>query len=306
MARARNIKPALFTNDTLAENDALGRLLFIGLWTIADFKGDVEWRPKRVKAQVLPYDDCDIEKLAINLDKSGFIRFYSDGVNNYLRVVNFSVHQNPHKNERLKGSDIPAYSESMRQAIDLQGLTINLDKSGLKRNDSASDRALSLIPYPDSLILNPDTLIAETGKGATKVAVDFSILNMTDEQVKEVKRIRKANKGGLITQRVANGLAKEFNQAIVNGFNVDHLLTEWETRGWKSFKFEWMGNNNATYQHSNGQPAVDKDDTSWANDIIEDARRASSGSGQQDIQRLESDSLSMEAGSFIGFDRGRH
>ena len=57
MARARNIKPALFTNDTLAENDALGRLLFIGLWTIADFKGDVEWRPKRVKAQVLPYDD---------------------------------------------------------------------------------------------------------------------------------------------------------------------------------------------------------------------------------------------------------
>ena len=162
MARARNIKPALFTNDTLAENDALGRLLFIGLWTIADFKGDVEWRPKRVKAQVLPYDDCDIEKLAINLDKSGFIRFYSDGVNNYLRVVNFSVHQNPHKNERLKGSDIPAYSESMRQAIDLQGLTINLDKSGLKRNDSASDRALSLIPYPDSPILNPDTLIAET------------------------------------------------------------------------------------------------------------------------------------------------
>ena len=162
MARSRNIKPALFTNDTLAENDALGRLLFIGLWTIADFKGDVEWRPKRVKAQVLPYDDCDIEKLAINLDKSGFIRFYSDGVNNYLRVVNFSVHQNPHKNERLKGSDIPAYAESMRQAIDLQGLTINLDKSGLKRNDSASDRALSLIPYPDSLILNPDTLTAET------------------------------------------------------------------------------------------------------------------------------------------------
>tara|TARA_R110000744_G_scaffold240701_3_gene358104 strand:+ start:1880 stop:2689 length:810 start_codon:yes stop_codon:yes gene_type:complete len=162
MARARNIKPALFTNDSLADNSPLGRLLFIGLWTIADFKGDIEWRPKRVKAQVLPYDDCDIEKLAINLDHSGFIRFYSDGIKNYLRVVNFSLHQNPHKNERDKGSEIPAYSDSMRQAVDLKGLTINLDQSGSKWKDSASDPALSLIPYPDSLILNPDTLVAET------------------------------------------------------------------------------------------------------------------------------------------------
>ena len=306
MARARNIKPALFTNDTLAENDALGRLLFIGLWTIADFKGDVEWRPKRVKAQVLPYDDCDIEKLAINLDKSGFIRFYSDGVNNYLRVVNFSVHQNPHKNERLKGSDIPAYSESMRQAIDLQGLTINLDKSGLKRNDSASDRALSLIPYPDSLILNPDTLIAETGKGATKVAVDFSILNMTDEQVKEVKRIRKANKGGAISQRAVNGLAKQFNQATTNGFSIEESLTEWDARGWKIFKSEWMGNNNATYQSTN-QPALGSNDTSWGDEFITTgSEQGNTQSGERDIQGFESDSPSMETGAFIGFDRGRH
>ena len=82
-------------------------------------------------------------------------------------------------------------------------------------------------------------------------------------------------------------------------------------KDWKASVRVWisrnnLGGSNATYQHSNGQPAVDKDDTSWANDIIEDARRASGGSGQQDIQRLESDSLSMEAGSFIGFDRGRH
>ena len=60
MARARNIKPAFFTNDDLAEIEPLGRLLFIGLWTICDYKGDLEWRQKRVKAQILPYDNCDI------------------------------------------------------------------------------------------------------------------------------------------------------------------------------------------------------------------------------------------------------
>ena len=188
MARARNIKPAFFSNDELAENDPLGRLLFIGLWTLADYQGNVEWREKRIKAQLLPYDNADVKKLAINLDKSGFIRFYSDGVNNYLRVVNFSVHQNPHKNERLKGSDIPAYSESMRQAIDLQGLTINLDKSGLKRNDSASDRAESLILNPDSLILNPEPLTPKKKPWVSPAGLNLDAWAEFEQHRRDIKK----------------------------------------------------------------------------------------------------------------------
>ena len=84
MARARNIKPAFFSNDLLAEIDPVGRLLFIGLWTIADFKGDIEWREKKIKAQVLPYDNCDVKNIAINLDNLGFIRFYSDSDTTYI------------------------------------------------------------------------------------------------------------------------------------------------------------------------------------------------------------------------------
>ncbi len=100
MARARNIKPAFFLNDDLAEqNCALGRLLFIGLWTLADYKGDLEWRAGRIKAQLLPYDECDIKQLAINLDKSGFVRFYSDGERILLNIPNFEIHQNPLKND---------------------------------------------------------------------------------------------------------------------------------------------------------------------------------------------------------------
>lgn len=155
MARARNIKPAFFNNDELADIEPLGRLLFIGLWTLADFKGDLEWREKRIKAQILPYDNCNIKKLAINLDKSGFIRFYSDGDKIYMNIANFTKHQNPHKNEREKGSEIPGYSESMRQVIDFNTLTINHDKSGLIPDDSYSNRADSLNLIPDSL--NPIT-----------------------------------------------------------------------------------------------------------------------------------------------------
>lgn len=151
MARSRNIKPAFFTNDELAEISPLGRLLFIGLWTIADCNGNIEWREKRIKAQLMPYDDCDVKEIMINLDKSGFVRFYSDGDSIYVNVVNFDKHQNPHKNERDKGSDIPEYSESMRQAIDLSTLAINRDKSGLNHDEDGTNPA-------DSLNLIPDTV----------------------------------------------------------------------------------------------------------------------------------------------------
>jgi hypothetical protein len=164
MARARNIKPAFFSNDLLAEIDPVGRLLFIGLWTIADFKGDIEWREKRIKAQVLPYDNCDVKDIAINLDKLGFIRFYSDNGTTYINIINFTKHQNPHKNEREKGSEIPAYTELMRQAIDLKGLTINRDLSGLNQDENGTNPADSLILNPDSLILNPETLSPQSGK----------------------------------------------------------------------------------------------------------------------------------------------
>jgi hypothetical protein len=106
--------------------------------------------------QILPYDDCDIEKLGINLDKSGFVRYYSDGENLYCNIPNFSKHQNPHKNEKSSGGKAPEYSEEMRQVVDFKGFTINLDKSGLKRNLHPTDPADSCILNPDSCILNPD------------------------------------------------------------------------------------------------------------------------------------------------------
>lgn len=241
MARARNIKPAFFDNDELAENEPLGRLLFIGLWTLADHNGNLEWRSKRIKKQVLAYDNCDIDKLAINLDKSGFIRFYSDGENLFVNVINFIKHQNPHKNEREKGTDIPSYSEEGRQAIDLNTLTINRDLSGLNRNESDSNRADSLFLIPDSPILNPESCNPIPRKTVTATAVDYSVMQMSDDELSELKRIRKnANKGKAITQRVVNELAKQFMLAVNMGYSYDEILTEWETRGWKSFKAEWL------------------------------------------------------------------
>jgi len=148
MPRARNIKYSFFENDTLAEIDPIGRLLFIGLWTLADYKGDIEYRAKKIKAQLLPYDDCDLVSIITNLDLSGFITIYNVEGISYIHIDKFTKHQNPHPNEKRKGSEIPAYNENSSQVIDLKGVAINHDLIVTKKDESITDRAdpLSLIP----------------------------------------------------------------------------------------------------------------------------------------------------------------
>jgi hypothetical protein len=72
--RARNIKPGFFKNEELATKDPLARILFEGLWCMADREGRLEDRPARIKAEVLPYDECDIEPLLSSLASGGDLR----------------------------------------------------------------------------------------------------------------------------------------------------------------------------------------------------------------------------------------
>jgi hypothetical protein len=106
MARSRNLKPSFFTNDKLADIDPLGRLLFAGLWTIADREGRLEDRPKRIKAEILPYDNANTDKLLLDLQAAGFILRYSVNGSRYIQVLAFTKHQNPHVREGP--STIPA------------------------------------------------------------------------------------------------------------------------------------------------------------------------------------------------------
>lgn len=105
MARARTIKPSFFKNDDLVEIDPLGRLLFIGLWTIADREGRLEDRPKKIKMEILPADSCDVDAFLAALQDAGFITRYEVDGKRYIQINNFSKHQNPHPRET--GSEIP-------------------------------------------------------------------------------------------------------------------------------------------------------------------------------------------------------
>lgn len=160
MARARNIKPGFFTNDALGELDPIARLLFIGLWTISDRAGRLEDRIKKIKATVLPYDNCNIDKQLDALEKSGFIVRYKAGTRSYIQIVNFDKHQNPHKNE--PSSTIPAPDSPHIAPVKIA----NNRESSIQNSDALSERSN---PNPaDSVSLNPDTGYEEASQDSDR------------------------------------------------------------------------------------------------------------------------------------------
>lgn len=105
MGRIRTIKPKFFKNEDLAALPYQCRLLFIGLWTEADKEGRLEDRPKRLKAELFPYDDLDINEELGRLAHAGFLtRYESNGIR-YIAIPTWEKHQHP--NQREEPSALP-------------------------------------------------------------------------------------------------------------------------------------------------------------------------------------------------------
>ena len=244
MARARNIKPQFFTNDELSELPPLARLLFIGLWTIADFKGCFEYKPKRLKVQLLPYDECDIEQLVSALDKSRFISIYSVQGQTFGKVLNFNKHQNPHKNEKEKGSDIPDIyqndAENVMFSDNLEDIEINHDQNG-------SDPADSLNLIPDSCSPITDTPVSVSPKFVFKS--ELKKLGVSEEQASEFMQVRKAKKA-VNTKNAFEMLIAESQKANLSlDQAIDYCLKR--QNPWGAFKAAWYVNEQIENQNPN-------------------------------------------------------
>jgi hypothetical protein len=97
--RTRLLRPGFFENEQLAALPPHARLLFAGLWLLADRAGRLEDRPVRIKAALFPYEDVDVDPLLDLLAASGFITRYTTGSYRGVYVMKFLAHQMPHMRE---------------------------------------------------------------------------------------------------------------------------------------------------------------------------------------------------------------
>ena len=164
MARARNIKPALFKNELLGVADPMLTILFTSLWCLADKRGRLEDRPLRIKAETFPYrEGIDINVYLTELERLKFIHRYEISGLSIIQIINFDKHQNPHKTE--KDSTLPEYSEESVSC----GLTVkDTLTNGIHPADSLNTDSLnSLSNTRISELFEPENKKAQSAKYPT-------------------------------------------------------------------------------------------------------------------------------------------
>jgi hypothetical protein len=170
--RARNIKPAFFKNEDLADIGPYGQLLFAGLWCLADRQGKLEDRPRLIKAEIFPYygPDPEVDKLLETLAQKELIIRYSLEGKNYIKIPNFLKHQRPHDNETE--SKIPEPLSTMEERTSDHGEKSCQPNEEALRSDSLNPDSLN----PDSLNddpLNPDSPPTPPAGGGEGEAMEF-------------------------------------------------------------------------------------------------------------------------------------
>ena len=97
--RTRDLKPKFFRNTELAKLPFATRLLYAGLWGVADKRGRLVDEPKLIKADVFPLDNVKVDAMLRQLEQAGFIERYEALGIHCIWIPKFRQHQHPHPNE---------------------------------------------------------------------------------------------------------------------------------------------------------------------------------------------------------------
>ena len=113
--RIRSLKPEFYNDDEFATLSIWARHIYPGLWLAADREGRLEDKPKRLKTQIMPYDDVDMDALINELaDFGALTRYEVEGVR-IIQIEKFLRHQKPGKDE--PPSELPERTGAMTAYI---------------------------------------------------------------------------------------------------------------------------------------------------------------------------------------------
>lgn len=232
--RSRNIKPGFYKNEQLAECSFEARLLFPGLWMIADRAGRMEYRPKRIKAELFPFDNIDVVRLVGELEREKLVVRYQSGNLQLLWIPGFTKHQAPHvKEKQSELPECPLESTMLEPDEHQESTVLEPDEHPL---------------IPDSLLLIPDSLIPEEkniGEKPPKKKNGFDLSFIEDEHKEPMSNfmeMRKALKKPL-TQRALELNYSDFKKAASHfGASFSDVVDFILKKSWQSPNIQYMEN----------------------------------------------------------------
>jgi hypothetical protein len=189
---------------------------------MADRAGRLELRPKRLKAEILPYDNTDIFKLLNQLIGKGFVVAYKYGQEFFLSIPTFTQHQNPHIKEAESTIQAPCESDTCTILARLN---------------------------PESLLLNPESPFPIKGApdkpGAFEVVLPPDLDPVLWEAFIEMRKKIKAP----LTDKAIELILEKLTKLTKPGQTKDDILKQSIENSWKGV-FEIKGGNNGKSNNS--------------------------------------------------------
>jgi hypothetical protein len=239
MARIRTVKPETFEHEVLfdaeKETGLPLRVAWIGLWTQCDRRGRFLWRPRQLKANILPYDDLDFERVLDALWTHGFLVKYASDGNTYGCIPTWDKHQ--FINNKEKESELPEPTTETLVLIEKSNASVTREGRVLH----APFPFPSLSPSCDSQSLQKEVVSGRQ----TPTTILKTILD--DERASAVVDHRKRI-GAALGNRAAKMLVESLSRFPDPNAAADTMME----RGWRTIKPGWGED------RSHGPPAKEK------------------------------------------------
>lgn len=118
MARKRMIDPNIWQSEDFGKLSTLAKLVFIGLFSLADDEGRGRCNPIYLKSTLFPYEEgirsADVDKTLSEISSNMSVVFYSCDGSSYYSLYNWNTWQ---KIDRPSESKIPEFNEKVMQRL---------------------------------------------------------------------------------------------------------------------------------------------------------------------------------------------
>lgn len=238
MARSRIIKPRFFTNERMSELPPLTRLLFIGLWCYADRSGRLEDRPKRIKTEILPYDNHNIDTALTSLHDAGFITRYVLEGNKFIQINTFEKHQHCHIKE--SASTIPAPDKHGASTVQAPDCSIERKNKRIEKEKEEEKEK----------------------EGVPKFVLPIWVSTESWVGFEEMRKVKKKP----MTVRAAALVVKELDKLMREGSDPNAVLEQSTRNGWTDvYKLNSKGKDGVGGKKSVQEEQFLKNAKSWLN-----------------------------------------
>lgn len=120
MARKRMVDPSIWQSEDFSKLSTLAKLVFIGLFSLADDEGRGRANPMYLKSSLFPYNEdlrsADIEKTLSEISSNMSVVFYSCDGSSYYSLLSWYSFQ---RIDKPTSSQLPAFDENNKEILRL-------------------------------------------------------------------------------------------------------------------------------------------------------------------------------------------